>query len=383
MKSPIPSMTREIICRSSEFLNGLLSGIDIQFIQDIEGGNEDVILAHSDTSESNNPIATVISKQRRDRLLRLNSQGMLPKHSLKIFVRRQPPGKLLDKPKIFSKPQLFQEIAEKKLRVEMATMEQLAKDIASGLKTLDLESTRLTADEILDLIFWQWNPDRCIERPPYNPENVRGHLLFTDVGINEKGFSISDIHCRLISLKLLPDETISSMARVLRDLPFDSRLFLSVSVPDQQKVSHFQELKGKVLLNDKESKEREGLLSDVQMLSWIESQLGESEKVPELSDRLSLIDFLEDTITWKENPVREDFIATIERLISKDTEHVSKVDKRNFVGDKIELYTILYLEEPERAENLLNKAKNTHLEEILNYAKKRLSLNKKMLENSR
>jgi type IV secretory pathway VirB4 component len=43
------------------------------------------------------------------------------------------------------------------------------------------------------------------------------------------------MHHRLISLKAMPDQTCASMAQILRDLPFDSRLFLSVHVPVQSK----------------------------------------------------------------------------------------------------------------------------------------------------
>ena len=154
--------------------------------------------------------------------------------------------------------------------------------------------------------------------------------------------------------------------------------------PFQSWLNRFQQLKGKVLLTEAERKERERILSDSKMLGWIEGQLSDPQKVPELAARLSLIDFLEDAITWKENPIRFDAINSIERLIRSDTiDHASKTDKVTLVGDKIELFAILYQELPDKAEALLSQAKNTPLEDILNYAKTRLSLTKKLLEDAR
>lgn len=46
---------------------------------------------------------------------------------------------------------------------------------------------------------------------------------------------MGDYFYRIISLKLLPDQTFATMAAKLRELPFDSRLSLTVRVPDQQK----------------------------------------------------------------------------------------------------------------------------------------------------
>ena len=52
----------------------------------------------------------------------------------------------------------------------------------------------------------------------YDPEDIRSTILFTDVLAYEKGFSLSDMHYRVLSLKQLPDQTFASMAAALREL---------------------------------------------------------------------------------------------------------------------------------------------------------------------
>ena len=75
---------------------------------------------------------------------------------------------------------------------------------------------------------------RGIELGTVNPDHLRSGLLFTDVGIEEKGFTMSDYNYRVISLKILPDQTFAVMASKLRELPFDTRLSLTIHVPNQQ-----------------------------------------------------------------------------------------------------------------------------------------------------
>lgn len=101
--------------------------------------------------------------------------------------------------------------------------------------TLGVNVLRLNEKEIAELIYEQWNPTRDVELVDYDPEEVRSSLLFTDAVIYETGFSLGGLHHRVVSLKMLPDQTFASMARVLGELPFGSRLFLSVHIPNQQK----------------------------------------------------------------------------------------------------------------------------------------------------
>lgn len=228
--------------RSSQFLNGLPANIDIQFVQEISSGNEAVIKKHGEKGiGASNEVVRNLTGQRVKRLLDLDSQGVVPKHGLKIFVRRSLAKPLLKKSKLFSKKTDFISISEAELAREISATLRIRDDIIQNLDSLGVSSRVLSAKELLDEIYRQWNPTRRMDQEGYDSEDIRSSVLFTDASVYEKGFSLRDMHYRVVSLKLLPEQSFASMAQLLRDLPFDSKLFLTINVPDQQKeISQLQ-----------------------------------------------------------------------------------------------------------------------------------------------
>lgn len=218
-----------------QFLNGLPPELDFQFISDVKSGNDEVIKRHhlSDISESE--VVRELTSARVKKFSELDANGLLPKHGLFLFVRRKPSGSLIKTVSLFSKKNDFQKMAEGKLKSELIASERLFHDLYSSLSVLGLNPEVLTPEAILNLIYEQWNPSRNINLGSVDPSNLRNGLLFTDVGIDQKGFSMSDYSYRVISLKILPDQTYGVMAAKLRELPFDTRLSLTVHVPNQQK----------------------------------------------------------------------------------------------------------------------------------------------------
>lgn len=222
--------------RVGQFLNSLPTGTDIQFIQDIEAGNSARITAHRKLAEqSTNDVAVALTKARADRLEALDQAGSLPVHALKIFVRRPPAQQLLSRPSLLSKERLFQPIAEERLHQEILQLKRLRENIGQELRSLGLSSRELTADEITRILYRQWNPSRRLDLASYDPEDLRGSLLYSDVGVSLHGFCIGETHFRLLSLKTMPDQTASGMMALLRELPFNSRLFVTIQIPDQTK----------------------------------------------------------------------------------------------------------------------------------------------------
>jgi len=220
----------------SQFLNALQPKIDIQFVQDIVPGNKEVIEAHKSLAmNSNNDVAKTLCFERAEILLKADQQGILPTHKLKIVVRRPLSQNLLEKPKLLSKEKLFQEISENRLAREIELTQRLKDNITQSLNLLGILSRQMTSDEIAEALYHQWNPSRRIPFASYDPEEVRQTLLFSDIGVSLNGFVIGNTHFRLISLKNLPDQTFSSMAVQLRELPFKSRLMTTIHVPDQMK----------------------------------------------------------------------------------------------------------------------------------------------------
>lgn len=220
----------------SQFLNSLPTNIDIQFVQDIVPGNDKIINQHQLLAQkTNNEIAKSLCNERVLRLRSADDAGEIPTHQLKIIARRSFSQNLISKPTLFSKEKLFQDISDSRLNREMEITSRLKENVMQGLSALEIKSRQMNADEIAELLYQQWNPSRGLEFKTYDPEEVRQSLLFSDVGINISGFVIGTTLFRVLSLKVLPDQTYSSMAAKLRELPFKSRLFVTVHVPDQTK----------------------------------------------------------------------------------------------------------------------------------------------------
>jgi conjugal transfer ATP-binding protein TraC len=222
--------------RTAQLLNGIPPNTDVQFVQEIIAGNAETAAAHEaltvlEASEA----ARLVSKSRADRIRELDTQGLIPRHRLKVFVRRPFAKSLIGKQGLFSKSKLFPSVTEQQLAHEVAATRHLQVDIMANFGSLGLVSRLIPADELMTLIYEQWNPCRPVGLSNYDPEDIRSTILFTDALIYEKGFSLSDMHYRVLSLKMLPDQTFAAMAAALRELPFDSRLFLTVHIPDQQK----------------------------------------------------------------------------------------------------------------------------------------------------
>lgn len=271
--------------RVVQFLNGLTPHIDLQFVQEIGFGNSETIEKHQTQGlGAKDEIAKILADKRAAHLSALDAEGLVPRHGLKLFVRRKPLESAFRKPSFFSKAKLFEPIAESKLQAELGLLERLRDDIVAGLKSIDISSKLISSDAAMDLVYEQWNPGRSIERPPHDPDDVRSSVLFTDAGVNKVGFSLGDAEHRVISLKLLPDETFASMARVMRELPFDSRLFLTIRVPDQnqeleslktQRRIAFSMARGKT--NTASDLESEAKFQDLETL--LEQMIASGEKV--------------------------------------------------------------------------------------------------------
>lgn len=221
--------------RTMQFLNSLPAELDLQFISDIKAGNLSVIERHKESSTDCNEVVQSLTAARVEKFKDIDASGGLPKHSLYAFIRRKPIGSLIEKTSFFKKRKSFQAIAEEKLRSEILTSERLISDLTSSFDLLGLRAELMTAEKVLSLIYEQWNPARRLNLGAVNPDYIRSGLLYTDVGLDEKGFSMSDYNYRVISLKNLPDQTYAAMAQKLGELPFDSRLLLTVHVPNQTK----------------------------------------------------------------------------------------------------------------------------------------------------
>lgn len=113
--------------------------------------------------------------------------------------------------------------------------DRLRTDISANLRALGVGARDLNSSEVALLMYQQWNPDRNEEQAPYNPEDIKNSMTFSDVLVEPKGFMIGGQHHRLLSLKLLPETTYSCLGAALQGIPFGARLYFTVHVPNQTK----------------------------------------------------------------------------------------------------------------------------------------------------
>lgn len=222
--------------RIKRFLNSLPPELSIQFFQRIIPGNEQRLEQFGDLVKSaQNEFAKEISLEKLEKFKNLDRNGELPVHEIYLFIRKNFSKNLVDKPKLFAKNNQFELIAEDRLKTEVVTMQRLQENLTQELTHLNLKPEVLNPDQIVNLIYQQWNPDRPVAIQSFDPDDIRSSVLFSDVGCDVPGFVIGQIYHRVISLKILPDQTYSSMVSILKNLPFKSQTCLSIYVPDQLK----------------------------------------------------------------------------------------------------------------------------------------------------
>ncbi len=281
-----------------QFLNGLPPHIDLQFVQEIRPGNEELIHEHQSMgTHCKTAVVTELMTARTRRFKQQDEQGQLPFHGLKCFVRRPSSAKLVGSSSIFSKTTKFPEMAESVLLNEIAETQRLLENVVHAFESIGLKVTVLEQQDILKEIYTQWNPHRAgqlgIGLGQYDPEYIIPSLLFSDSFVTDKGFCIGETYYRLVSLKNLPETTITSMAQVMRELPFGSKLFLSVHVPDQQKEYESLQSQRRMAFSMARGKrsgvadlESEAKLQDIESL--LASLIAQGEKVFDMSFQVLL-----------------------------------------------------------------------------------------------
>lgn len=272
-----------------QFLNSLPSNLDLQFVCDIREGNEEEICSFERSAmSSNNEAAKALALGRSSMFRRFDQQGLMPKYDLHVFVRKPFTKKLTDKTKLFSVAPKFQEVTEERLRKELSAFDRTLEGLLQGIKSLGLSVRTLSPDEVLKLIYKQWNPSRKIGLGQYDPEDLRESLCLTDISISQDGFSIGNVHHRVLSLKILPEATYSCLGAALQGLPFGSRVFFSVHVPDQTKEIENLKTQRRIAFSMARGKrngvsdiESEAKLQDLETL--LEQMIASGEKVFRLS----------------------------------------------------------------------------------------------------
>lgn len=218
-----------------QVLNGLPENTTLQFVQDIRSENSSKLYNYEELiDEKVHDSVRSLSRERVRHFEQLHSNNNLPTYSLKLVVRLNPTAKLFEK-KMFKSKDFLHKVTEENLKKAVSQARRTQSNIMQSLKSIFEKVEVMPRAEALALIFDQWNPGYPVEIGLIDPEDIRPFVTMTDLVVNPQGFSLGEYHHRLISLKNLPDQTMAAMTECLTTLPFDSRVFVTVEVLDQQK----------------------------------------------------------------------------------------------------------------------------------------------------
>ncbi|MBS1983081.1 MAG: ATP-binding protein [Bdellovibrionales bacterium] len=282
--------------RIGSFLNGLPPHLDLQFVQSIESGNSEKLSEFKNRAGgASSSLVQDLAQARVDCMSELDGTGAMPVHRMYLVVRKAP-SSATPKKSIFTSAKKFVRLSETQLALEIEQTKRLQTQIDGELSRLGLSPRRLDAREVASLSYRMWNPSGVVSLSTIDFDEVAPDLISTDVEVTPKGFRIGETHFRVISLKSTPEQTVSGMAASLNALPFGSKCFLSIHVPDQaqeieklqrsRRVAHSMVTGKKAGVSDLDSIAK---LQDLESL--LEEMIGSSEKVY----RTSLTVVLSDT----------------------------------------------------------------------------------------
>lgn len=221
------------------FLNGLPSGLSIQLIQTTTGGIMAALAKHEAGLVPEAPeLARKLLSERTARLTKSDQSGEVPQQKLYVVLRRP----FATRPKhnrrkfgFLKKVEEVDDWSRAVLEPELKNFRQCVESVKAGLESIGVISRALSEEETFHVLFDQWNPHYPLDPPHFNREDFRDELLLSDLVVSTKGFMLGQVHHRVLSLKIMPEQTYSSMAEKMRELPFDSKLYLTIEVLDQAK----------------------------------------------------------------------------------------------------------------------------------------------------
>lgn len=218
------------------FLASLPAETDIQFVQRIEKTGGSDLETHLDQVENSPGLIRDLARRRIHRFSQLDEVGALPLQENLVLVRIPFRNETARKVSLFRFD--FGDVKEEtelSLNHTLARCGQLRDDVERNLIAAGFKVDRLEPSETIERIFDDWNPAHPACLTSFDETDIRDRVLLSEMVKDIKGFRLGSTHHRVITLKMLPEEPYAGMASQLANLPFSSRLFLSITVPDQSK----------------------------------------------------------------------------------------------------------------------------------------------------
>ncbi len=228
----------QIRSRLKTFLNALPKNIDIQFMQSIDRGGSADFDKHEAFAENAPSLVKSLTHERAEKFRNLDFVGDLPKQDILFLVRVSLPKDLSPKRSLLSylkSEKVIMQMHEDDFKNALKWVKILKQDIESNLIATGLSTTEVLEAETVKKSFDVWNPGHSIGLEDYDTTDLRENILCSELVKDIKGFRLGVTHHRVVTLKTLPEQTFAGMASSLLALPFASRLYLSIGIPDQDK----------------------------------------------------------------------------------------------------------------------------------------------------
>jgi hypothetical protein len=142
---------------------------------------------------------------------------------------------------------------------------------------------------------------------------------------------------------------------------------------EDKKLGLFMDYYRTILPDEQKRDEYRKLLSDPAMIAAMAGDLtnpGTGHPKPEeYYRRLMQVDYFEAALTWKDNPQHEKLVEVTRDMIVKDNFLSDQDSARRQVlgGSKMELYHLLYEQDPQKAAEMVAQAKGTRMESLVNW----------------
>jgi hypothetical protein len=159
----------------------------------------------------------------------------------------------------------------------------------------------------------------------------------------------------LPQLPPMPDEI---MARILKN---------------DKKLGTFMEYHKAVLLDKARREEYRKLLSSTELMTAMAEDLMSPGSghvdLEEYYHRLMVVDYFDAALGWKDNPQRDKVLAVTRDIIVKDNFETGQDTARRQLlgGTKMELYRLMYKQDPDKATAMVAQASGTRMEPLVSW----------------
>lgn len=236
-------------------LNSVSEGVSLQFVMSVRSDFQDVIDAHKNSKSADiHHLVQTIAKYRETELQRAMDQDELYRPRLSVFVRT--PMASSRKSGFFKKKEVFSKNASESYEETLEGLAQNLDNLTSTFQGSGLSCSKLDSRDLVAQVYEFLNPKRSKSEPtpllqtssePDLPPDIleesewlaaqspREQLIFGDLILGFDQFTLDSHYHRIITLKTLPEVTVTGQLASFLRLPFHYDLILSLEVPTQAK----------------------------------------------------------------------------------------------------------------------------------------------------